>query len=90
MSNGFLKRKSKQRSNGLKPISIRGFKNYKDVTYQTFKDPKFRKLLDGRFGADAVERVFSEHDAGQKDASKPVFRVERKMTSTSQNVCRRK
>lgn len=53
-------------------FSPRVFKNYKDVTYQTFKDPKFRKLLDGRFGADAVERVFSEHDAAPESASKPV------------------
>jgi hypothetical protein len=39
------------------------FTAFKDVTYQTFKDPEFRKLLDTHFGAQAVERVFSEHDA---------------------------
>jgi len=35
---------------------------YKDVTYQTFHDKGFRKLLENRFGTDAIARLFSEHD----------------------------
>jgi hypothetical protein len=39
------------------------FTAYKDVTYQTFKEDKFRDLMEQRFGAEAIQRVFSEHDA---------------------------
>lgn len=39
------------------------FKAYKDVTYETFKAPEFRQILDENFGTDAINRVFSEHDA---------------------------
>jgi hypothetical protein len=39
------------------------FHAFKDVTYQTFHDKDFRKLLDHRFGRDAIARLFSEHDA---------------------------
>lgn len=39
------------------------FYAFKDVTYQTFKDEKFRKLLEGHFGKEAIDRIFSEHDA---------------------------
>ncbi len=36
---------------------------YKDITYQTFKDKKFRKLLGKRFGKDAIDTIFGEYDA---------------------------
>ncbi len=39
------------------------FHAFKDVTYQTFQDKEFRKLLERRFGHDAITRLFSEHDA---------------------------
>jgi hypothetical protein len=39
------------------------FHAFKDVTYQTFQDKEFRKLLERRFGRDAITRLFSEHDA---------------------------
>jgi hypothetical protein len=39
------------------------FLAYKDVTYQTFQDKKFRKLMEERFGKDAIDRICSEHDA---------------------------
>lgn len=39
------------------------FTAYKDVTYSTFKDPKFRELMEKRFGKEAIERVFREYDA---------------------------
>lgn len=39
------------------------FTAYKDVTYQTFKDPKFLELMEGHFGKEAIERIFSEYDA---------------------------
>lgn len=41
----------------------RVFHAFKDVTYQTFHDEGFRKLLENRFGRDAIARLFSEHDA---------------------------
>ena len=41
----------------------RVFHAFKDVTYQTFHDKGFRKLLEDRFGSDAIARLFSEHDA---------------------------
>ena len=41
----------------------RVFYSFKDVTYQTFKDKKFRNLLEERFGQDAIETIFNEHDA---------------------------
>jgi len=44
------------------------FHAYKDVTYQTFKDEKFRKLLEDRFGKEAIDRVFSEYDAAPEQA----------------------
>ena len=39
------------------------FLAYKDITYQTFQNEKFRKLMEERFGKDAIDRIFSEHDA---------------------------
>jgi DNA-binding transcriptional MerR regulator len=39
------------------------FTAYKDVTYQTFKDPKFRELVEKRFGKKAIDEIFNEHDA---------------------------
>ena len=44
------------------------FHAYKDVTYQTSKDEKFRKLLEDRFGKDAIDNIFSEHDAAPEQA----------------------
>jgi hypothetical protein len=38
------------------------------VTYQTSKDEKFRKLLEDRFGKDAIDNIFSEHDAAPEQA----------------------
>ena len=43
------------------------FTNYKDVTYNTFKNEKFRKLMEERFGKEAIARVFSEYDAAPED-----------------------
>ncbi|MEX1138495.1 MAG: hypothetical protein WEF53_04020 [Bacteroidota bacterium] len=45
----------------------RVFHAFKDVTYKTFKDEKFRKLLEVRFGKDAIDRIFSEHDAAPEE-----------------------
>lgn len=39
------------------------FTAYKDVTYQTFKDPKFRELIESRFGKDTIDSIFREYDA---------------------------
>ena len=39
------------------------FTAYKDVTYQTFKDPAFRRLMENQFGEESIERVFREYDA---------------------------
>jgi hypothetical protein len=39
------------------------FTAYKDVTYETFKDPKFREVIESYFGKDEVARVFAEYDA---------------------------
>ncbi len=39
------------------------FTAYKDVTYQTFSDEKFRELMEKRFGRDAIAAIFNEHDA---------------------------
>lgn len=36
---------------------------YKDVTYHTFRDEKFRELMEKRFGKDAIAGIFNEHDA---------------------------
>jgi len=36
---------------------------YKDVTYQTFKDEKFRELMEKRFGKESIAAIFNEHDA---------------------------
>lgn len=36
---------------------------YKEVTYQTFKDPDFRKLVEKRFGKQSIEDILDEHDA---------------------------
>lgn len=47
------------------------FTAYKDVTYQTFKDPKFRELMESRFGKEAIDRVFSEHDAAPEQPPSP-------------------
>lgn len=42
------------------------FYTFKDVTYQTFKDKKFRALLEDRFGKDSVDQIFSEYDAARE------------------------
>ena len=39
------------------------FTAYKDVTYQTFKDEKFRELMENRFGKESIAAIFNEHDA---------------------------
>jgi hypothetical protein len=39
------------------------FTAYKDVTYATFKDAKFRELMESRFGKKKIDSLFSEHDA---------------------------
>jgi hypothetical protein len=39
------------------------FTAYKEATYQTFKDEKFRKIVEERFGKEAIEKIFSEYDA---------------------------
>jgi hypothetical protein len=39
------------------------FTAYKDVTYQTFKDEKFRELMEKRFGKESIAAIFNEHDA---------------------------
>lgn len=51
----------------------RVFHAFKDVTYQTFKNEKFRSLLEDRFGKDAIETIFTEHDAApeQKREAQP-------------------
>lgn len=46
------------------------FYAYKDVTYQTFQDEKFRKLMEERFGKDAIDRIFSEYDAAPEQKGK--------------------
>jgi hypothetical protein len=38
------------------------FTAYKDVTYQTFNDEKFRELMEKRFGREAIAAIFNEHD----------------------------
>jgi hypothetical protein len=45
------------------------FTAYKDVTYQTFKDAKFRELLEKRFGKASIDRIFNEHDAAPEQQS---------------------
>lgn len=47
----------------------RMFHAYKDVTYRTFQDDNFRKLLEERFGKDKVDQIFSEHDAAPENPS---------------------
>ncbi len=44
---------------------------FKDVTYQTFKMPKFREILDEHFGKAAIEKLFSEHDAAPEKTAPP-------------------
>ena len=48
----------------------RVFYAFKDVTYQTFHDKKFRKLLEDHFGEMEIHRIFKEYDAApeQKQA----------------------
>ena len=41
---------------------------YKDVTYQTFKDPKFRELVERRFGKQAIANILSEYDAAPEQS----------------------
>ena len=43
------------------------FTTFKDVTYETFKDAKFREIMENQFGKDAIDRLFSEHDAAPED-----------------------
>lgn len=44
---------------------------FKDVTYQTFKMPKFREILEDHFGKAAIQKIFSEHDAAPEKTSPP-------------------
>jgi hypothetical protein len=46
------------------------FHDFKDVTYDTFHDKGFRALLEHRFGKNAIDRIFTEHDAAPETASK--------------------
>jgi len=39
------------------------FTSYKEVTYQTYKDEVFRALMEKRFGKEAIDHIFNEHDA---------------------------
>jgi len=39
------------------------FTAYKDVTYQTFTDPKFRELMENHFGKASIDHIFREYDA---------------------------
>lgn len=43
------------------------FVDYKDVTYQTFTEPKFRAVLDKHYGKDAIDRIFREYDAAPEE-----------------------
>ncbi len=47
------------------------FHAFKDVTYQTFKDKKFRSLLEERFGKDAIDDIFTEYDAAPEQKREP-------------------
>ena len=46
------------------------FTAYKEVTYQTFTDSNFRKLMEIRFGKEAIARIFNEHDAAPETQRK--------------------
>ena len=37
--------------------------DYKEITYATFVDKDFRKLIEDRFGKEEISRIFDEHDA---------------------------
>ncbi|HBE23918.1 MAG TPA: hypothetical protein DDW21_10930 [Verrucomicrobiales bacterium] len=37
--------------------------DYKEITYATFVDKDFRKLIEARFGKEEISRIFDEHDA---------------------------
>ena len=39
---------------------------YKDVTYQTFKNPIFRELIEMRFGKKAIKELLTEYDAARE------------------------
>jgi hypothetical protein len=39
------------------------FTAYKDVTYATFQDAKFRELMESRFGKKTIDSLFTEHYA---------------------------
>lgn len=43
--------------------------DYKALTYETFKDPEFRKVIEERFGKKAIARIFEEHDAAPEKNS---------------------
>lgn len=47
------------------------FTTYKDVTYQTFIDPKFRELMEKRFGKESIASIFEEHDAAPEQPHGP-------------------
>lgn len=36
---------------------------FKDLTYSTFSDENFRKLIEQRFGKKSIDAIFKEHDA---------------------------
>ena len=35
--------------------------------YETFQDPKFRALIEKRFGLEAISRLFNEYDAAAEE-----------------------
>lgn len=43
---------------------------FKDVTYETFKDENFKKLLEVQFGEESVKEIFSEYDAAPETSGK--------------------
>ncbi len=45
------------------------FTVYKEVTYQTFKDLKFRVLMENRFGKKDIDEIFREYDAAPEQQS---------------------
>jgi hypothetical protein len=46
--------------------------DYKEITYATFTDKAFRELIEDRFGKEAIDRIFEEHDAApEQKKAKP-------------------
>ncbi len=46
---------------------------YKDATYQTYKDPKFRRIIDERFGENAIDIIMNEHLAAPEIQQNRLF-----------------